>query len=233
MQLRGSSRLLWSGPLLGIAVFVLGGCATEMAEVESPPAAPLTAAPTGPWAPQPSPAAAPEPPRAEAAPPPPAAEAAPATPAPAPPEPAPLRPLEVTGVEVNAATVGILTKTYRDYFRKWVEDPRVTIVHGEGRHFLATNDRRYDVIQLSGVDSYSGTSAAAHVFSENYLYTAEAFDLYLSRLAPQGMLNLMRLEFKPPREMLRALTTAVTLDSGGVIGRLAQASLANLAAGLR
>jgi len=116
---------------------------------------------------------------------------------------------EVTGVEVNAATVGILTRTYRDYFRRWVEDPRVTIVHGEGRHFLATNDRRYDVIQLSGVDSYSGTSAAAHVFSENYLYTAEAFDLYLSRLAPQGMLNMMRLEFKPPREMLRALTTAV------------------------
>ena len=106
MQLRGSSRLLWSGPLLGIAVFVLGGCATEMAEVESPPAAPLTAAPTGPWAPQPSPAAAPEPPRAEAAPPPPAAEAAPATPAPAPPEPAPLRPLEVTGVEVQEAGPG-------------------------------------------------------------------------------------------------------------------------------
>ena len=34
-------------------------------------------------------------------------------------------------------------------------------------------------------------------------------------------------------EAQRALTTAVTLDSGGVIGRLAQASLANLAAGLR
>jgi hypothetical protein len=62
---------------------------------------------------------------------------------------------------------------------------------------------------LSGVDSYSGTAAAAHVFSENYLYTAEAFDLYLRRLDPQGVLNLMRLEYKPPREMLRALVTAV------------------------
>jgi spermidine synthase len=116
---------------------------------------------------------------------------------------------EVTGVEVNAATVGILTRTYRDYFRKWVEDPRVHIVLGEGRNFLATSHDAYDVIQLSGVDSYSGTSAAAHVFSENYLYTAEAFDLYFSRLTPQGILNVMRLEFKPPREMLRALTTAV------------------------
>jgi len=116
---------------------------------------------------------------------------------------------EVTGVEVNAATVRILTHTYRDYFRRWVTDPRFRLVPGEGRNFLARHPEPYDVIQLSGVDSYSGTSAAAHVFSENYLYTAQAFDLYLSRLSANGILNMMRLEFVPPREMLRALTTAV------------------------
>src|SRR5207249_3690570 len=37
----------------------------------------------------------------------------------------------------------------------------------------------------------------------------QAFDLYLSRLTPQGIVNMMRLEQSPPREMLRALTTAV------------------------
>ena len=79
----------------------------------------------------------------------------------------------------------------------------------DGRHYLATTDARYDVIQLSGVDSYSGTPAAAHVFSESYLYTAEAFDLYLSRLSDGGILNMMRLEYTPVREMLRALVTAV------------------------
>jgi spermidine synthase len=116
---------------------------------------------------------------------------------------------DVTGVEVNGATVKILTETYKDYFRKWVEDPRVRIVEGEGRNFLARSPRQYDVIQLSGVDSYAGTAAAAHVFSESYLYTAEAFDLYLQHLSPQGIINMMRLEFAPPREMLRALITAV------------------------
>lgn len=118
-------------------------------------------------------------------------------------------PSSVTAVEVNAATVEILTRTYRDYFRHWVEDPRVRLIHGEGRHFLAASPQRYDVLQLSGVDSYSGTPGAAHVFSENYLYTAQAFDLYLDRLTDDGILNMMRLEFVPPREMLRALTTAV------------------------
>jgi spermidine synthase len=115
----------------------------------------------------------------------------------------------VTGVEVNGATLDILRRVYADYFRAWVTDPRVTLVEDDGRHFLASGSDRYDVIQLSGVDSYSGTPGAAHVFSENYLYTAEAFDLYLSRLSDAGILNMMRLEFIPPREMLRALVSAV------------------------
>ena len=44
-----------------------------------------------------------------------------------------------------------------------------------------------DVLQLSGVDTASGTPAAAHVFAESYLYTGEAFDLYLRRLSPNGV----------------------------------------------
>jgi spermidine synthase len=116
---------------------------------------------------------------------------------------------QVTGVEVNAATVGILKTTYRDYFKAWTQDPRVRIVHGEGRNYLSRSQDTYDIIQLSGVDSYSGTPGAAYVFSENYLYTAEAFDLYLSRLTENGIVNVMRLEYIPPAHMLRALTTAV------------------------
>jgi hypothetical protein len=115
----------------------------------------------------------------------------------------------VTGVEVNGATLEILRRTYREHFRAWVEDPRVRLVHAEGRAFLAGHGERYDVLQLSGVDSASGTPGAAHVFSESYLYTAEALDLYLSRLAPEGVLNVMRPDAIPPRDMLRLLATVV------------------------
>jgi len=115
----------------------------------------------------------------------------------------------VTAVEVNAATIRILRETYADYFGPWVRDPRVDLVKGDGRHVLERTDARFDVIQLSGVDSYAGTPGAAHVFSENYLYTEQAFDLYLRRLTDAGIVNMMRLEYWPPREMLRALTTAV------------------------
>src|SRR5262249_16111214 len=44
----------------------------------------------------------------------------------------------VTAAEINAATVRILTRTYRHYFHHWVEDPRVQLVNAEGRSFLTT-----------------------------------------------------------------------------------------------
>jgi spermidine synthase len=117
-------------------------------------------------------------------------------------------PVNVTGVEVNAATVDILRQTYASFFGPWVKDPRVRLVVDEGRRYVASRPDTYDIIQLSGVDSASGTPAAAHVFSESYLYTREAFDLFLSRLSPDGVLCMMRLEWNPPREMLRAVITA-------------------------
>lgn len=129
---------------------------------------------------------------------------------------------EIKGVEVNAATLRILKDLDRDYFRHWVSDPRVQLVLAEGRHFLATTEERYDVLQLSGVDSYAGTPGAAHVFSESYLYTEEAMDIYLSRLTEHGILNLMRLEYRPPREMLRAQITAVAALRRAGIARPAE-----------
>jgi hypothetical protein len=116
---------------------------------------------------------------------------------------------DVTAVEINRATVRVLTDIYREYFRKWVEDQRVRLVQDEGRHYLETTSRQFDIIQLSEVGTYSGTAGIGHVFTENHLYTLEAFDLYLSRLTGQGVLNMMRLEVRQPRIVLRALTTAV------------------------
>jgi hypothetical protein len=111
----------------------------------------------------------------------------------------------ITGVEINAR------------HRLRAEEPVQRLLPGlggrsalhprqrRGPALLATHADTWDVIQLSGVDSYSGTLAAAHVFSESYLYTAEAFDLYLSRLGPQGILNLMRLRAPAPaRDAARA-----------------------------
>ncbi len=123
----------------------------------------------------------------------------------------------IVGVEVNHAVLKVLKEDYADYFGAWTKDPRVKLVYDDGRHFLKSTAESFDIVQLSGVDSFSGTPGAAHVFSESYLYTEEAFELYLSRLNPNGILNVMRMEEYPAREMLRIVATAVAaLKKSGV-----------------
>jgi hypothetical protein len=117
---------------------------------------------------------------------------------------------DVTGVEINGATHNILRNVYREYFKHWVDDPRVRMVHDEGRHYLSKVREKYDVIEVTGVDSYSGTIASANIFSENYLYTKEAIKLYYKKLTDNGVAHIIRLEYPdPPREMVRMLATAM------------------------
>ncbi len=111
MDPRVSASLLWRSSLLGVAALLLSACASEMAEVQPPPAAPQVVAPV----PAPPPAA-PEPPQAAAAPepaavtPPPAAAPEPAAVTP-PSAPAERGPIEVTGVDVQEAGPGGLVVT--------------------------------------------------------------------------------------------------------------------------
>lgn len=119
---------------------------------------------------------------------------------------------EVYAAEINAATIRILKKDFKDYFHAWTSDPRVHLELDEGRHALVHSKGTFDIIQLSGVDTYSGTTGAANVFAENYLYTSEAIKLYFSHLNHEGILNMMRMEHgsEKPCEMMRVLTTVVS-----------------------
>jgi hypothetical protein len=64
-------------------------------------------------------------------------------------------------------------------------------VGAEGRHFVRSTDARYDLIQITAVDSFSAQSTGAYVLAESYLYTVEAFGDYLDHLEPDGVLSLV------------------------------------------
>jgi type IV pilus assembly protein PilQ len=100
MDVRLPAVLLWRGPVLAAAAWMLTACATEMGELQPPPATPVVAAPA-PAAPPPVALPAPPPPMVASPPPPPPAPMPAPIAAPAPP-PAPARgTIEVTGVEVQ------------------------------------------------------------------------------------------------------------------------------------
>jgi spermidine synthase len=97
----------------------------------------------------------------------------------------------VTGIEINGILLDALTRTYRDFARV-ATAPGVRLVHDEARAFLTRTDERYDVLQMSLIDTWAATGAGAFSLSENGLYTREAWRLFLSRLTPRGVFSVSR-----------------------------------------
>lgn len=110
----------------------------------------------------------------------------------------------VVGVDVNPDMIKLL-KRYGEFARGVFQREDVELVVAEGRHFLSRDQRRYDVIQLSGVDTFSALSTGAYALTENFIYTIEAFEQYFNHLKNDGIVNISRAFFTPPRETLKMI----------------------------
>ena len=98
---------------------------------------------------------------------------------------------EITGIEINEALVGILARRYRDV-TKIVDHPGVRLVHDEARSYLTRAPGRFDVLQMSLIDTWAATGAGAFTLSENGLYTREGWQVFLRALTPTGVFSVSR-----------------------------------------
>ena len=78
-----------------------------------------------------------------------------------------------------------------------------------GALFVRNSQDKYDVVQMTLVDTWASTAAGAFALSENNLYTVEAFREYFEHLKPDGMIAITRWEFAKPREALRVVAQAM------------------------
>jgi hypothetical protein len=123
----------------------------------------------------------------------------------------------ITGIEVNGTLLDFLNRDFADFARLNRRDD-VRLVHDDGRSWLARTDQRFDLIQMSLIDSFASTSAGAMTLTENGLYTIECWNTLLDRLKPEGVFSVSRY-YHPKRasETARALSLAVgTLLERGV-----------------
>jgi SAM-dependent methyltransferase len=69
-------------------------------------------------------------------------------------------------------------------------DPRVTAVTDDARHFLATTERKYDLIVFALIDSLTVQSSFSGVRLESYMFTEESFRAVRDHLKPRGAMAL-------------------------------------------
>lgn len=106
---------------------------------------------------------------------------------------------QVTGIEINPATVHYVRDLADDYSGQLYEQPGVKLVNDDARSFIQRSQDRYDLIQMSLIDTFAATGAGAFTLTENTLYTREAFQQYFKHLASDGILNISRWNNEVPR----------------------------------
>lgn len=116
---------------------------------------------------------------------------------------------EVTAVDINGDTLAMVqSEPFKSFTNDVYGRDKVHAVHSEGRSFLRREGGTYDLLQMSGTDTYAALSSGSYIFSESYLYTEEAFDDFFDHMAEDGVISIIRFRFEPPRETLKLVATA-------------------------
>jgi predicted membrane-bound spermidine synthase len=123
----------------------------------------------------------------------------------------------VDAVELNPQVIDLVENRFAAFSGRPYSVPRVHLHIAEARRFIASGTESYDLITVALLDAFGATAAGLHALSESYLYTVEALDGYLARLAPGGLLAITRWVTLPPRDMLKLVATvAAALERDGV-----------------
>ncbi|MBL8857630.1 MAG: hypothetical protein JNL28_03875 [Planctomycetes bacterium] len=122
----------------------------------------------------------------------------------------------VTGIEINGILIDQLEHERRT-FANIATQPNVELVHDEARSWLTRTDKRFDVLQMSLIDTWASTAAGGFTLTENGLYTLEAWRVFLGTLKPKGVFSVSRW-YDPSKvsetTRLLALGTAALLERG-------------------
>jgi len=114
----------------------------------------------------------------------------------------------IDAVEANHQMVELLEDDYASFSGRIYGRPEVQAHVAEIRGFVAAGEALYNLVQLTLVDAFGAASAGLPALNESYLYTVEAIENFLTRLAPGGLVAITRWIKLPPRDSIKLLATA-------------------------
>jgi SAM-dependent methyltransferase len=98
----------------------------------------------------------------------------------------------ISGIEINPAIFEVLTDKFADFSGHLDRQPGVSLVNAEARSYINHSSDRYDLVQISLIDTWAATAAGGLTLTENRLYTVEAWDDFYRALKPGGLLSVSR-----------------------------------------
>ncbi len=96
----------------------------------------------------------------------------------------------VDAVELVGYVIKIGKTNYADYNGNIFNHPKVNALRGEGRSFLRSSNKKYDIIQMYSNHTSSSIAAGTGAMATTYLQTAEAYKEYFTHLGKDGILHI-------------------------------------------
>ncbi|MCK4719717.1 hypothetical protein KAU08_03610 [bacterium] len=141
----------------------------------------------------------------------------------------------IDAVEINPLIADLMRNEFREFNGDLYNRDPITVTVAEGRTFISRSRDKYDLLQISLIDTWAAATTGAYALSENNLYTVEAFEEYFDHLSPDGIFSMSRFAFDPPRETLKvaalareALESRGVADPGSCVMVIRQGVLANV-----
>jgi hypothetical protein len=98
---------------------------------------------------------------------------------------------DVTGIELNPIFADWLENRFHS-FNRLTDLPGIRIFVDEARSWFARTQERFDLIQMSLIDTWAATGTGAFTLSENGLYTIQGWSHFLAHLTPNGVFTASR-----------------------------------------
>jgi hypothetical protein len=125
---------------------------------------------------------------------------------------------DITGVELNPLIVNLHTRDpfYRN-FSNLTALPNLKLHVDDARSWFAATNEKFDLVQMTLIDTFTATGAGAYSLSENGLYTLEGWRAFLKTLNKDGIFTVSR--WYDPSNInetgrMIGLATAALLDAG-------------------
>ena len=125
---------------------------------------------------------------------------------------------DITGVELNPLIVNLHTRDpFYKNFSNLTALPNLKLHVDDARSWFAATNEKFDLVQMTVIDTFTATGAGAYSLSENGLYTLEGWRAFLKTLNKDGIFTVSR--WYAPDNVnetgrMVGLATAALLDSG-------------------
>jgi hypothetical protein len=125
---------------------------------------------------------------------------------------------DITGVELNPIFIDLHTRhPFYKNFSNLTAVPNLKLHVDDARSWFAATNEKFDLVQMSMIDTWAATGAGAFSLSENGLYTLEGWRAFLKTLNENGLFTVSR--WHSPDDIdesgrMIGLATAALLDDG-------------------